>query len=377
MDKDHGTIIGVVSGKGGTGKTLLTAVLGRALSREGFRVLLVDLDTYVRGLSILLSSYINRSSRTPKLSITELMEYSLHSKSGDFKEVLQQRDENRDIVFPRFFECDLLPATRDIGDPFDYEMEIFPERMMRHPGEFQSHFVEQLFGFVRNRYDYILLDCRAGIDIQVVLIARSADYIISVAEDDDVCLQANTNLINHLRYRHESKNVFSLINKGRRITSYDELKDIPSKRSEFNFMGVIPFDIEVMQDFGKERFWSTINQTLYFRALIDAWNYFAERTGVDKLSIDKYHFPPTIFMSRKSGRLTLIERAMRVYGVMFSVGGIGIFLYGYASKYLQTPLSSIDLMAFVSLIIGAISLIVSSSNFRKWMLGSSDTPGSK
>ena len=371
MKNERGTLISIVSGKGGTGKTLLTAVLGRALSREGFRVLLVDLDIYVRGLSILLSAYIKRTSNMPSLSVTELMQYSMHSKSGDWREMLMRHEPEVELVFPRFFECDLLPATRDIADPLDFENDLSTSK------ELSSRFVHSLLSFTREKYDYILLDCRAGIDSQIVAIVSEADYVISVAEDDDVCLQANTNLINHLRYRHDQKNVFSLINKGRRITSYEDLKEISSKRSEFNFMGVIPFDIEVMQDFGKERFWSTITQTLYFRALIDTWNYFAERTGEEKLSADKYHFPPSVFMSKKSGRLPLIERTLRVYGVLFSIIGIGIFLYGYVSRYIQTPPSPTDLMAFMSLIFGVMSLIISSSNFRRWLLGKSDKPETK
>ena len=37
-------IIAVTSGKGGTGKTLVSACLGYALSRAGHRVLMVDAD---------------------------------------------------------------------------------------------------------------------------------------------------------------------------------------------------------------------------------------------------------------------------------------------------------------------------------------------
>ena len=47
-------IIAIASGKGGTGKTLLTACLGNALTRAGHRVLLVDTDTSTDGLSLYL-----------------------------------------------------------------------------------------------------------------------------------------------------------------------------------------------------------------------------------------------------------------------------------------------------------------------------------
>ena len=47
-------VILVVSGKGGTGKTTLTAGVGAALSQLGRRVLLIDGDCGLRNLDIVL-----------------------------------------------------------------------------------------------------------------------------------------------------------------------------------------------------------------------------------------------------------------------------------------------------------------------------------
>lgn len=44
--------IALASGKGGVGKTLLTAALGLALAEEGYRVLLADCDMGLRNLDI-------------------------------------------------------------------------------------------------------------------------------------------------------------------------------------------------------------------------------------------------------------------------------------------------------------------------------------
>ena len=49
-----GEIIGVVSGKGGVGKTTITACLGAALSHAGHRVLLCDGDFGLRDLDLVL-----------------------------------------------------------------------------------------------------------------------------------------------------------------------------------------------------------------------------------------------------------------------------------------------------------------------------------
>ena len=49
-----GTIITIASGKGGVGKTLVTAALGLVLSRRGKRILLVDGDMGLRDLDLVL-----------------------------------------------------------------------------------------------------------------------------------------------------------------------------------------------------------------------------------------------------------------------------------------------------------------------------------
>ena len=49
-----GKIIVITSGKGGVGKTTVTANLGVALSLSGKRVLLIDTDTGLRNLDMVL-----------------------------------------------------------------------------------------------------------------------------------------------------------------------------------------------------------------------------------------------------------------------------------------------------------------------------------
>lgn len=49
-----GDIIGLISGKGGVGKTTITACVGAVLSEQGYRVLLCDGDFGLRDLDIIL-----------------------------------------------------------------------------------------------------------------------------------------------------------------------------------------------------------------------------------------------------------------------------------------------------------------------------------
>ena len=52
-----GQCIAVVSGKGGTGKTSLTAGVGEALALMGHRVLCIDCDAGLRNLDLALPTW--------------------------------------------------------------------------------------------------------------------------------------------------------------------------------------------------------------------------------------------------------------------------------------------------------------------------------
>ncbi len=63
MNDNKHKIINIVSGKGGTGKTLFSAILAELLGNHGIRVLVVDLDVFVRGLTSLLYFHQGESLR--------------------------------------------------------------------------------------------------------------------------------------------------------------------------------------------------------------------------------------------------------------------------------------------------------------------------
>ena len=362
-EKQKCRVISVVSGKGGCGKTLLTAVIGQALAREGIKVLIIDLDIFVRGLTILFSNYLPGGLHAEsKITVSDLL-----LQSG---KVSQDALKNlpKELAVSRFFECDMLPACESVGAPIDYgHVQLSSFRFCKSA-------IKKILSAVRERYDIILLDNRASIDSLVLAASKCSDVVISVAEDDDLSLQTNSNLVNDFRYHREIKNVYTLINKGRRITSYDDVKKGAWRRIEFNYVGVIPFDIEIMQDFGKDRFWRTLNDTLYFRAIIDAWNTMAAIELLKPISLERYRFPPSIFMSKKGGRLPLMERMLRLYSIMFISAGVVIFVY---RGLLRGGFNSSELLPFSAIAVGVVLLILSTTGIRRWLLGKSDEPRRK
>ena len=343
------TVISIVSGKGGAGKSLLTAVLGRALAREGERALLVDMDIFVRGLTVLLFGFKRPDRMDGSTTVSDLLGVFATS-SKNKKPVASELDQ---YMIQRFFECDVLPAVDNISAPLDYDDKNLSDE------EFCELCVLKLIASAEKKYDYILLDNRAGMDSLIAATCKNAKIVLTVAEDDDVGRQTNVNLIRFLQSRKQVRVVYTIINKGRNIRTYSDVELRSRQRHEFSMLGVIPFDLDILEEFGSDRFWTSIMETLYFRALLDAWNILARAEGVTELSESKYRFPPKIFMRKSQGRYALIERIMRVYGILGILGGG--FIWAYEQFRLQ-KLDRFELYALVTVGLGVFMLVFSTSS---------------
>lgn len=355
-------IVSIVSGKGGCGKSLLTTILGRALSREGKKVLIIDMDIFVRGLTVLLYDFKKRQSSKKLLTISDI--FGIYSEGSEYKKPIDYN--SGDLAFERFFECDVLPAVSNIGDPLDYNDKDLSNQ------QFCDYQINKLLNIIDTQYDYILIDNRAGMDSLVLSSCLNSDFVLTVAEDDGVGKQTNLNLVNFLKFNKRIKNIYSIINKARKVKDYNTLKQRIDTKSDFNVVGIIPFDMEILEDFGSERFWMTVNETLYFKAVIDSWNQLSKSEEVVEISESKYRFPPKIFMSKSDGKYTLIERMLRIYSITFIFAGISVFLY---SKYSFENISSLDLISLVSISVGVLALIISTTNLRSFLVGEKKTLG--
>ncbi|AGX41631.1 septum site-determining protein MinD [Clostridium saccharobutylicum] len=124
-----GVSIVITSGKGGVGKTTTTANIGTALASLGKRVVVIDGDTGLRNLDVLLGLE-NRIVYT----IIDVIEGRCRLKQGLIKD-------------KRFQNLCLLPTaqTRDKDD-------ISPQEMLKIVNELKEEF------------DYVLIDSPAGIE---------------------------------------------------------------------------------------------------------------------------------------------------------------------------------------------------------------------
>ncbi|WP_027963558.1 septum site-determining protein MinD [Halalkalibacillus halophilus] len=174
-----GESIVITSGKGGVGKTTTTANVGTALALQDKKVCLIDTDIGLRNLDVILGLE-NRII-------------------FDIVDVLEERCKvSAALVKDKRFDClHLLPAAQSSD-----KNEVSPEG------------IKKLVDELKPNYDYILIDCPAGIeqgyrnavagaDRAIVVTTpekssvRDADRIIGLLEKEEI--EAPHLIINRIR----------------------------------------------------------------------------------------------------------------------------------------------------------------------------------
>ena len=141
----------VASGKGGVGKSVITANLAAAIAMDGKRVLIIDADIGLR-------------SQDTLLSLENRVVYDLIDLSND--ECMPDQAILANETFPSLHR---LPAAQ-----FERAKSLEPKKLRRIIRGLQDH------------YDYIFIDCPAGIErgLRNVLNAGVDETLLVVTPDD-------------------------------------------------------------------------------------------------------------------------------------------------------------------------------------------------
>jgi septum site-determining protein MinD len=206
-----GRAIVVTSGKGGVGKTTTTANLGTALAQRGVRVALVDADVGLRNLDIVLGL----ESRV-KHHLLDVLEETVSLDDALVS------DKHSDTLF-------LLAAaqTREKEDVDTEKMRAL---------------IQQL----RERFDYVLIDCPAGIELGFKNAVAGADEAIVVCTPEVSAVRDVDRVVGLLGNRFKPQLVINrlrpaLVKKGKML-SVDDVNAI----LRLPLLGVIADEPEII-----------------------------------------------------------------------------------------------------------------------------------
>lgn len=208
-----GEVIVITSGKGGVGKTTTTANVGTGLAKLGKKVVLVDTDIGLRNLDVVMGLE-NRIV----YNIVDVIEGTCRIRNAII----------RDKRYPNLY---LLPSaqTRD-------KAAVKPEQMRKLTDE------------LREEFDYVIMDCPAGIEqgfqnaiagadralvvtTPEVSAVRDADRIIGLLEANEM---KQTNLIiNRIR--------MDMVKRGDMMSS-DDVFDVLA----IDIIGIVPDDENIV-----------------------------------------------------------------------------------------------------------------------------------
>ena len=316
-------LVNIVSGKGGAGKSLLTAVLADSLSRAGYAVLAADLDVFVRGLTALLS----REHALPESAGNDSL------AAADFFCGAGNASSRATLIPCR--EFDLLPAVNIINELLNFR-DLLPDTQ-----EEACKALQTMLACLPKEYDFIFLDSRAGYDEWISAAHQICNFSICVEEEDDVSRLTSDNLMAQLR-RDADKPVWRIRNKVRRrgkqsakalsgkvspehageILSHAEI----AGKFHAEIAGEIPFDTDIMESFGSGGFWAELDRSMYRQALCKAWNHIAESMSVPARlnSVERINPLGSRMLENRLAILSTVGRILFVFGFLIAL--MGLFL---------------------------------------------------
>lgn len=203
-----GKIIGVVSLKGGVGKTSAVCSLGEAISRQGKKVLLVDGNFSAPNLSLYLDMDHNNS----------------------VQDVLRNKVNMRDAIY-KAGSFDVMPSM------VFYNHKMSPLKL------------KDKLKYLRKEYDYILVDSSPSLGEETLSVMLASDELFVVTTPDLPTLGMTVKAIKSAKQRGTPINglILNKSYKKKFEIDLDEIEEV----AEVPVLAVLPHDVNVVKSVSK------------------------------------------------------------------------------------------------------------------------------
>ncbi|HEY3270053.1 MAG TPA: MinD/ParA family protein [Geothrix sp.] len=217
-------VVAITSGKGGVGKTNVTAGLAMALAQQGQRVVVMDANFGLANLDILLGL-------SPRFTL---------------EHVLRGEKVLEEILLKGPLGVQILPASSGIQELT--QLDTMSELRL-----------VQGLQRVAETVDWLLIDTAAGIHESVLKLLLAAQEVILVATPEPTSLLDAYAMAKVLHQREPSKPLWLLVNNGHSAEEARETVDQLQEATErflgkrLQVLGMIPHDAHILQAVRQQR----------------------------------------------------------------------------------------------------------------------------
>jgi septum site-determining protein MinD len=327
--------IAVVSGKGGSGKTMVAVSLAQALAALDYHILLIDADFGTGGLTYYLNFKLFSRAR---FGLADL-----HSKTMAFglDELISAAKTQSLQSHPELSNVAMVPT----GDQRSLEPMTPPEL---------TNLLKHVLGHANGEYDFVIMDCRGGIDEQSLAVCSISDDVLVVAETDATSIQATQHLVDILSSRDLRQKVAGFV-LNKVMDDPTALAKASTSLFKAEYLGSVPFDIDATRAYiqgdlpDKNALFSRHIQVASSNMLPEADAYRNVRTlSADQFSTVTLRSPETRF-----GGMLVVTLGLYA-GILLALGALG---------YLTIPSFSATSPAFtIGIVIFYLALLVAASS---------------